>query len=50
MLFKIYGEIIDLRIIPRKEKGNSFAFIRYLEFESVDKVLKERGLVFKVNF
>jgi RNA recognition motif-containing protein len=40
-IFKLYGEIIDLRIIPRKDKGNCFAFIRYMEISSVDKVMLE---------
>jgi hypothetical protein len=38
-IFKSYGEIIDLRIIPRKDKGNCFAFIRFMEQSSVDRAL-----------
>ncbi len=38
-IFKSYGEIIDLRIIPRKEKGNCFAFIRFMEPSSVERAL-----------
>lgn len=40
-IFKSYGEIIDLRVIPRKDKGNCFAFIRFMEQSSVDRVLKD---------
>ena len=40
-IFKCYGEIIDIRIIPRKDKGNCFAFLRYLHKSSTDKALSE---------
>ena len=47
--FKTYGEIIDLKIIPRKEKGNNFGFIRFLEFESAEKLIKEKCVLYKVS-
>lgn len=47
-VFKKFGDIIDIRILPKKEKGNCFAFVRFLEKESVDKILRERNLTFQV--
>jgi hypothetical protein len=43
-LFKLYGEIIHIRIIPRKDKGNSFCFIRFLDKQSAEKALNDRTI------
>jgi len=47
--FKRYGEVIHIRIITRKEKGNSFAFVRFLDRQSADKALNERTIILNVN-
>ena len=49
-VLKIYGEIIDIRIIPRKEKSTCFAFVRFLDKEASDSLLKEKSIKFRVMF
>jgi hypothetical protein len=48
-IFKDYGEVIDIRLIPRKEKNNCFAFIRFMEPESVGKVMADKDLKYNVH-
>ena len=47
--FKRFGEIIHIRIIPRKEKGNSFAFIRFNERQAAERALIEKATVLNVR-
>jgi hypothetical protein len=48
-LLNKYGEIIDLRIIPRKDKGNCFAFVRFADKNSVDFLIKEKFIKHRVS-
>ena len=47
--FKRFGDIIHIRIIPRKEKGNSFAFIRFGEVQAAERALCEKATVLNVS-